>query len=76
MERPDIKEKLYKILSIYVDSDKVIGKEEELLVMDSLLFLEVITVIESEFHIVISDEEVEYIQNFKRMMEIVTRKLG
>lgn len=75
MEDHVLKERLLEILSRVMDSVNVIGNEDEPLPVDSIMLLEIITKIDQEFAITISDSEVFSIESFNDMMGLVKNKL-
>ncbi|MBU1170685.1 MAG: hypothetical protein KKD44_14080 [Proteobacteria bacterium] len=76
MEKNTLKEKLLKILSGYMDIDQVTGNEDESILLDSMMFLEIIAVIESELDVTIFDEEIESMDSFNAMLDIISSKVA
>lgn len=74
MDESNIKSKLLEILSGYVDVGKLAEREGQALSVDSMMLLEIVTVIETEMGVVISDEEVERMETFENMVDIVNNK--
>ncbi len=75
MEDHVLKETLLEILSRVMESVNVIGNEDDPLPVDSIMLLEIITIIDSEFSISISDSEIFSIESFNDLMGLVKKKL-
>ena len=76
MNGSSINEKLLDILAGFIDINKnnIAGKEDTILEIDSLMSLEIAEVIENEFDISINYEEIESMETFNKMVEVINRK--
>lgn len=75
MKKNELKEKLLTILSGYVDTDLIADHEDDPVMIDSMEFLEIIAVVESELGIGISDGEIMAMESFNTMLDIVFEKI-